>query len=112
MRRRGVIVDKDTPRPPRSALSLHDALPISTRRNGRGRGFRQGRGGPLQEDVAGWRVAARRRSEEHTSELQSPVRLVCRLLLEKKKALRLLADSFAAVCTLVFNSLRLHLDKV
>src|SRR5690348_11544056 len=28
---------------------------------------------------------ARRRSEEHTSELQSPVHLVCRLLLEKKK---------------------------
>src|SRR6266487_6849293 len=27
-----------------------------------------------------------RRSEEHTSELQSPVHLVCRLLLEKKKA--------------------------
>src|SRR5579863_10619890 len=29
--------------------------------------------------------AARLRSEEHTSELQSPVHLVCRLLLEKKK---------------------------
>src|SRR5438876_6998871 len=28
-----------------------------------------------------------RRSEEHTSELQSPVHLVCRLLLEKKKPL-------------------------
>src|SRR5690348_18090111 len=28
---------------------------------------------------------SRRRSEEHTSELQSPVHLVCRLLLEKKK---------------------------
>src|SRR5438876_7628459 len=28
---------------------------------------------------------AHRRSEEHTSELQSPVHLVCRLLLEKKK---------------------------
>src|SRR5690348_18052994 len=28
---------------------------------------------------------ALRRSEEHTSELQSPVHLVCRLLLEKKK---------------------------
>src|SRR6266487_5264269 len=28
---------------------------------------------------------AARRSEEHTSELQSPVHLVCRLLLEKKK---------------------------
>src|SRR5438876_5473510 len=27
------------------------------------------------------------RSEEHTSELQSPVHLVCRLLLEKKKTL-------------------------
>src|SRR5690348_17777807 len=29
--------------------------------------------------------AVLRRSEEHTSELQSPVHLVCRLLLEKKK---------------------------
>src|SRR5690348_17983534 len=31
------------------------------------------------------RRAIPRRSEEHTSELQSPVHLVCRLLLEKKK---------------------------
>src|SRR5207244_12676350 len=31
------------------------------------------------------RLAAARRSEEHTSELQSPDHLVCRLLLEKKK---------------------------
>src|SRR2546426_2925907 len=30
-------------------------------------------------------VSAIRRSEEHTSELQSPCNLVCRLLLEKKK---------------------------
>src|SRR5256885_10753839 len=30
-----------------------------------------------------------RRSEEHTSELQSPCNLVCRLLLEKKKTLTL-----------------------
>src|SRR5690348_18170565 len=30
-------------------------------------------------------TVCRRRSEEHTSELQSPVHLVCRLLLEKKK---------------------------
>src|SRR5690348_17663772 len=29
--------------------------------------------------------SSRSRSEEHTSELQSPVHLVCRLLLEKKK---------------------------
>src|SRR5690348_17658592 len=33
------------------------------------------------------RPVARIRSEEHTSELQSPVHLVCRLLLEKKKTL-------------------------
>src|SRR5690348_17721323 len=36
----------------------------------------------------GWRRRSPRRgprSEEHTSELQSPVHLVCRLLLEKKK---------------------------
>src|SRR5205807_7554646 len=34
-----------------------------------------------------WRMAESRvfRSEEHTSELQSPCNLVCRLLLEKKK---------------------------
>src|SRR5438876_4975251 len=33
-------------------------------------------------------VGALIRSEEHTSELQSPVHLVCRLLLEKKKRFR------------------------
>src|SRR5574337_1140637 len=33
----------------------------------------------------GTRFADRIRSEEHTSELQSPLNLVCRLLLEKKK---------------------------
>src|SRR5438552_14851887 len=33
------------------------------------------------------------RSEEHTSELQSPDHLVCRLLLEKKKKLKMIADS-------------------
>src|SRR5256885_17243468 len=60
-------------------LSLHDALPIFV-------------------DDVGIPLAARRparvegrldlvgvRSEEHTSELQSPCNLVCRLLLEKKK---------------------------
>src|SRR5256885_11854960 len=31
----------------------------------------------------------RQRSEEHTSELQSPCNLVCRLLLEKKKSFRM-----------------------
>src|SRR5690348_17886715 len=37
--------------------------------------------GQLRDSVR----AIPRRSEEHTSELQSPVHLVCRLLLEKKK---------------------------
>src|SRR2546426_8350222 len=36
----------------------------------------------LRADRAG---ARRNRSEEHTSELQSPCNIVCRLLLEKKK---------------------------
>src|SRR5438094_4516594 len=42
---------------------------------------------PPQEPVRDARRAANRllRSEEHTSELQSPYDLVCRLLLEKKK---------------------------
>src|SRR5438094_5836700 len=35
------------------------------------------------------------RSEEHTSELQSPYDLVCRLLLEKKKSMKLLETSLA-----------------
>src|SRR2546427_13055257 len=65
-------------------LSLHDALPICVRgvrrlQPGAGRftglGVRPGR--------RGRRCA--RRSEEHTSELQSQSNLVCRLLLEKKK---------------------------
>src|SRR2546426_7533939 len=34
-----------------------------------------------------------RRSEEHTSELQSPCNLVCRLLLEKKKKYKLVAGA-------------------
>src|SRR6202011_6336532 len=37
------------------------------------------------DDHAGRRRRRRARSEEHTSELQSPMYLVCRLLLEKKK---------------------------
>src|SRR5256885_7507443 len=39
----------------------------------------------LAADPPGAVVISGRRSEEHTSELQSPCNLVCRLLLEKKK---------------------------
>src|SRR5437879_10182225 len=65
-------------------LSLHDALPIWDRGRGSGRPrIRRPPRHPPAGDRArhgGWR-----RSEEHTSELQSPMYLVCRLLLEKKK---------------------------
>src|SRR5438445_8536762 len=44
----------------------------------------RGQGG-LIADGAGHTAEKRRRSEEHTSELQSRQYLVCRLLLEKKK---------------------------
>src|SRR3712207_9397045 len=72
-------------------LSLHDALPISRHvADVLGRDllvgldeFVQGLGRAPQRDVG-----RERRSEEHTSELQSRQYLVCRLLLEKKKAYR------------------------
>src|SRR5256885_9762816 len=52
---------------------------------GRGRrGVRAPAGVPV-EAGGGQAPRAERRSEEHTSELQSPCNLVCRLLLEKKK---------------------------
>src|SRR5437764_10866709 len=41
--------------------------------------------GPGGRRTASRRRSRRMRSEEHTSELQSPMYLVCRLLLEKKK---------------------------
>src|SRR2546422_4978303 len=76
-------------------LSLHDALPISGERLGavlaaHQRNGAEGAGvvaalGDLE--VAHVRRVAQElaRSEEHTSELQSRLHLVCRLLLEKKK---------------------------
>src|SRR5437867_6613229 len=71
--------------PPRSTLFPYTTL------------FRSGRGVVLQREHLGGSRRRRprgrervprpvwRRSEEHTSELQSPYDLVCRLLLEKKK---------------------------
>src|SRR6266480_7716265 len=65
-------------------LSLHDALPIS-------RAASPGRPGCARTQLctsfrqsAPAGTAGPGRSEEHTSELQSHVNLVCRLLLEKK----------------------------
>src|SRR5207244_12962895 len=91
------------PPPELSTPSLHDALPISTccttcsspvgsRRawstgTARGSCRPSSTGGSSSASAAGGgcsRPWTRRRSEEHTSELQSPDHLVCRLLLEKK----------------------------
>src|SRR5947208_16193358 len=65
-------------------LSLHDALPICAHR----RQLSWCRRGAKRCTDLHWRRCLQCRSvrsEEHTSELQSPDHLVCRLLLEKKK---------------------------
>src|SRR6267142_5517767 len=67
-------------RPPRSTLFRYTTLFRSLLRLAR----RRDRAGRRERAPAG-RRARRPRSEEHTSELQSHVNLVCRLLLEKKK---------------------------
>src|SRR2546422_5505931 len=80
-------------RPPRSTLFPYTTL-FRSRHRGRGRLPRRrgARGGRLLADERAQRGrdhdGERRngeRSEEHTSELQSRLHLVCRLLLEKKK---------------------------
>src|SRR5713101_9645338 len=55
---------------------------------------------------AAWRSDAPRRSEEHTSELQSHVNLVCRLLLDKQK--KTLIQSFAYNCSALILSWQRH----
>src|SRR5256885_9088983 len=77
-------------------LSLHDALPIYPLVRRLHVRVRADHGGDLAVEVPAHCDLFRRglgmevdehdaRSEEHTSELQSPCNLVCRLLLEKKK---------------------------
>src|SRR5437879_7167009 len=73
-------------------LSLHDALPISPLLEvpGPGASPARFRGTAFFDWLQAAEPSARAlsvRSEEHTSELQSPMYLVCRLLLEKKKAI-------------------------
>src|SRR5207244_13644392 len=87
-----IFIFNDTATTKIYTLSLHDALPISGGEDRRQDeecrkeherplvpGFTFGLG---RRDCSSW---CRSRSEEHTSELQSPDHLVCRLLLEKKK---------------------------
>src|SRR5690348_18052189 len=82
-------------RPPRSTLFPYTTLfrSAAPRDHHLGRAAAQVNERPLappgvaagRAEEAQRRLAPGRRSEEHTSELQSPVHLVCRLLLEKKK---------------------------
>src|SRR5256885_6793377 len=67
-------------RPPRSTLFPYTTLFRSRRALPRRAADLRLRAGPHRR-----RAAVLCRSEEHTSELQSPCNLVCRLLLEKKK---------------------------
>src|SRR5256885_7189909 len=78
-------------RPPRSTLFPYTTLFRSHARSrdlrqllGEGRSGRRGGGGPALSRRVG--PTGQARSEEHTSELQSPCNLVCRLLLEKKNS--------------------------
>src|SRR5256885_12012364 len=67
-------------RPPRSTLFPYTTLFRSVIRE-----FARDSLNPLRSSISAWRCTCAARSEEHTSELQSPCNLVCRLLLEKKK---------------------------
>src|SRR3712207_8121415 len=82
-------------RPPRSTLFPYTTLfrsrsaqfhySLIADENSHGRFTNAQNSRPLDDDVRGVRTGIHRRSEEHTSELQSRQYLVCRLLLEKKK---------------------------
>src|SRR5687768_18189909 len=97
-----VLFVKKTGTPEIYTLSLHDALPIFREALEAGRRVER-----LCTPLAAWMHFVRRkasegdrlvdpRSEEHTSELQSRLHLVCRLLLEKKNLNPLGASSNTA----------------
>src|SRR5256885_5572037 len=89
-------------RPPRSTLFPYTTL----FRSGEGRHGVPLHGAfgrdPRAEEEPGPEAAAR--SEEHTSELQSPCNLVCRLLLEKKKQTIILV--LPVLCNSTTNSVQ------
>src|SRR5438132_2487146 len=83
-------------RPPRSTLfPYHDALPILNpgpkrpRRRPAPRPHLPSSRRSSADICAASRTSSNQRSEEHTSELQSHSDLVCRLLLEKKKKIKI-----------------------
>src|SRR2546429_6600857 len=89
-------------RPPRSTLFPYTTLFRSSEAVSAPLSWRQWLVTSLEdhpgERVSGWRA---RRSEEHTSELQSRLHLVCRLLLEKKKLIVYFLQSIPLVSVLL-----------
>src|SRR5258708_21487785 len=86
-------------------LSLHDALPISSKIETTSCSSSADMSRPL------WKLSSPKfyRSEEHTSELQSPDHLVCRLLLEKKKEQSVHArDKDGMYCTGLLLDMKHH----
>src|SRR2546426_4871572 len=73
-------------RPPRSTLFPYTTL-FRSPADPAGPGLQDGRGYVRGQGRGPGAYPKHQRSEEHTSELQSPCNLVCRLLLEKKKKL-------------------------
>src|SRR5437867_10056392 len=71
-----------TRRPPRSTLFPYTTL---FRSNSRKSSSSRSRSRSSSSGASRSTALGQKRSEEHTSELQSPYDLVCRLLLEKKK---------------------------
>src|SRR5690348_17471504 len=91
-----------TRRPPRSTLFPYTTL-FRSRRRPLAR-LRLHRGRLTGKEAGGVRLpGVHLRSEEHTSELQSPVHLVCRLLLEKKKYLISLCCHLIAQTNSIFG---------
>src|SRR2546427_1703264 len=76
-------------RPPRSTLfpytTLFRSVPFGILLIGRSASARFVSGTKISPSPTPRKISGQKRSEEHTSELQSQSNLVCRLLLEKKK---------------------------
>src|SRR5260370_6158794 len=89
-------------RPPRSTLFPYTTLFRSLQFRLEGHQEQPGQRKEQQQCHGPCRSGAHQRSEEHTSELQSHLNLVCRLLLEKKKI-----EHFSP-CDAVSNSQRLR----
>src|SRR5256885_8031477 len=83
-------------------LSLHDALPICCLINEFSTCISAASSSGFMESTSTFFKAVR--SEEHTSELQSPCNLVCRLLLEKKKKDR--TDLIAPITHTILHEIR------